>query len=256
VVADSLGIRVLKTTKLDAAALEIVRESGARLGVVVAFGAILRTDALDALDLGWFNLHYSLLPSWRGAAPVQHALLNSEKITGVTLFRIDEGLDTGDIVNQVAVPIEVTDNSASLLTRLTGIGTSLLLQEIPKLLAGMAKFQPQSVSGVCLAPKPTRIDARLGATEPASLLLAKVRAFNPEPGAWLLWQGQPFKVLEAATAPESIVPIFRVQALGEAILVGTQKGALRLIEVQPAGKSAMPASDWFRGTTDNTRIFE
>jgi methionyl-tRNA formyltransferase len=254
-VAQELGLPILKAAKLETAEIERIRDSNASLGIVVAYGALLREPALAALELGWFNLHYSLLPAWRGAAPVQHSLLNTQSVTGVTLFKIDEGLDTGDVVSQVPVAVEISDNTQTLLKRLTSIGTSLLIQEIPRILADIASLTPQSTEGVTLAPKPTRQDARLERTDKSVRLLAKVRAFNPEPGAWLIWQDQPFKILDAARTNEPGVDPFTVSMIGETVLMGTSDGSLRLIEVQPSGKTKMSARDWFRGTTENTRTF-
>ena len=255
-VAEELGLPLVKATKLGELEIERIKDSGAQLGIVVAYGALLKAASLAALPLGWYNVHYSLLPKWRGAAPVQHALLAGDVDTGVSLFKIDEGLDTGPLVAQVPTQIEPMENAGELLRRLTGLGVSMVLQELPRLLAGFAELTEQSDRQTAHAAKPTREDARLLPSDSAEKFLRKVRAFNPEPGAWLMWNGQPFKVLEAVAWPETNITLFKAELIDSAVVVGTDSGALRLVTVQPAGKSPMKAVDWFRGTNPNARTFE
>ena len=160
--ASKLGLELYKTNKIDDAAISRIIESGCSTAVVVAYGALLKAPALDALSNGWFNLHYSLLPKWRGAAPVQHSILAGDKTTGVTLFKIDEGLDTGAIVASVPTQIQPGETSARLLSRLTDIGCTLLSQELPGVLMGSYLLTPQAPDeNLASAPKLVREQARV-----------------------------------------------------------------------------------------------
>jgi methionyl-tRNA formyltransferase len=246
-----LAIPVLKTNRITPEDELQIASSGARLAVVVAFGALLKRSTIEALELGWFNLHYSVLPRWRGAAPVQSAILAGEKTTGVTLFKIDEGLDTGPVVGVVETVIEETENSERLLSRLTDIGTSLLLAELPRLFSGLATFVEQ-IGEPSFAPKLDRAMAKLELDAGAKAAMRQIRALNPEPGAWLLFNAQPLRVIEAR-------PSYDLVALGElvasktGVLLGFGDSSIELRMVQPAGKSQMPAVDWFRGTKPTER---
>ena len=254
-VASELRLPTLKTNRLDSEALSVISASRAEFGVVVAYGALLKADALAALPKGWFNLHYSLLPALRGAAPVQQAIRNGYNESGVTLFKIDEGLDTGDIVAQLPIAIERDDNAGELLERMTFLGTSLLIQEIPRIASGLVDLKRQSEDGASRAPKPTRQDALIEVTDSPNVAEAKVRAFNPEPGAWLKLNGEPFKVLTARSNSQA-VEVFDCILADKRVLLGLSGGSLELLTVQPAGKSAMNAADWFRGAASTFKGFD
>jgi methionyl-tRNA formyltransferase len=247
--ATKYGIETLKTNSIDSQALNIIASSGASLGIVVAYGSLLRAPALEALELGWFNLHYSLLPKWRGAAPVQHSLLNGDLETGVTLFKIDEGMDTGPMVGQVHSAIEPDESAGHLLARLTEIGFTLLSECIPAITAGIAKMTDQT-GEASSAPKLKRADALIDWNKSAKQIESLIRGCNPEPGAWTYLAGQPFKITEARAFPDSeALNPGAVQVLDSKVLVGTSLGVLVLKTVQPASKKAMSASDWARGLT-------
>lgn len=252
--ADELGIPVLKTNQPACNETEI-RESGAELAIVVAYGALLKQSTIDLLRTGWFNLHYSLLPRFRGASPVQSALLAGDRETGVTIFKIDSGMDTGEVLAQLPTLVEPDENSGRLLDRLTQLGTSLLLQELPRLRAGIFDLKPQ-VGDPTKADKITRDAARIQLSEGASIAYRKTLAFNPEPGAWLLFNGAPFRILSARLAKTSL-PSGALSPENEGVLLGFGDGqGLLLTEVQPAGKAMMNAKDWFRGTRENARTIE
>ena len=251
-VAEELGLPVLKANRITSTEENVISESGARLALVVAFGALLKSSTINLLELGWFNLHYSVLPRWRGASPVQSAILAGDTTTGVTLFKIDEGLDTGDVVGVVETVIEPGETTGRLLSRLSNLGVSLALQELPGLLAGFAKHRPQ-IGEPTFAPKYGRPDAQVTAVNDPNVALAKVLAFNPEPIAWFEFQGSQIRVLEAASSSAS-VPVGELVLSDKKVLLGlADAGSIELVTVQPAGKNVMPAIDWFRGTKPDER---
>lgn len=248
-VAQKHGLQVFKHNQVDQTALEQIRTVSADLGVVVAYGALLKKDALTSLPMGWINLHYSLLPELRGAAPVQHAILTGAETTGVSIFKLDEGMDSGPVISAVETRVEVGENSGHLLSRLTQIGISALLEVLPRIAAGFAIETPQDTSKVTYAPKIDRLVARIDWLASAAQIENLVNAMNPEPMAWTLYKGDSLRVLAA-----------RARSGGESSLPGTvslhadtvevaagNNSSLELIEVQPAGKKAMPAKDWYRG---------
>ncbi len=246
-VAEKFGIPTLKTNKLDAAAIDRVKDSAATLGIVVAYGSLLKKPALDALELGWFNLHYSLLPSLRGAAPVQQSLINGDTETGVTLFQIDEGMDTGPIVGGLQTTINPDETAGVLLQRLTELGCTLLSATIPAIAGGIATFTAQ-VGPTSFAPKISREDARINWNAPAKSIESLIRGCNPEPGAWTQLSGESFKVLQARALPDTAqLKPGEIETTGGKVLVGTADGVLLLKEVQPASKRAMDATEWARG---------
>ena len=245
-VAAELGIPCIKTHVVGAGELETFAKHGIDFAIVVAFGVLLKADALAALSKGWFNLHYSLLPKWRGAAPVQRALINGDRETGVSLFRIDEGLDTGDIVAEVPTEIQANEDSGQLLTRLTHLGITLLLEQLPAIEAGLVTLCQQDNALATLAPKLSRRDGRLFFSNDASKLECQVKGVTPEPGAWFDSTVGQVKVIKAMAAQVE-VPRDELILANSLVYVGTGKDSLQLIEVQPAGKKPMRASDWFRG---------
>jgi methionyl-tRNA formyltransferase len=212
---------------------------------VVAYGALVPRSALDIPTRGWVNLHFSLLPAWRGAAPVQHAVLRGDEVTGATTFRLEEGLDTGPVFGVLTERIRPGDTSGALLERLATAGAGLLVATMDGLESGDLQAVPQSAEGVSLAPKLTPDDARLDWSAPALRVDRLVRACTPAPGAWTTLRGRRVKLGpvtlddgEAALAPGE---------LGVDGLVGTATTPVRLGEVRPEGRGAMAASDWLRG---------
>lgn len=246
--ANELRLPIIKANKVDSQVIAQISEYLVDLAVVVAYGVILRQDALDAVPNGWFNLHFSKLPRWRGAAPVQHSIRSGDKETGVTVFKIDEGLDTGAVLGLAETVIEPEETSGELLERLSVIGVSLLNQELPKIYAGNAKLAAQE-GEITLAPKIQRADARIIFSASAKEVENLVRAMNPEPMAWCDFAGDPFRILRAREVQASykLVP-GEVTMEGERVLVGCGfDTTLELLEVQPASKTKMAASAWMHG---------
>jgi len=218
---------------------------------VVAYGALIPPDALQIPRYGWVNLHFSLLPAWRGAAPVQHAVLHGDEITGACVFQLEEGLDTGPIFGSLTEPIGPRDTAGDLLERLAQRGASLLVDVLDAIEDGRARAVPQPADGVTLAPKITPADARVRWEDPAFAVDRRIRACTPAPGAWTTFRGERVKLGPLAEPgdqerPESLKPGEILVERGR-VLVGTATEAVVLGEVQPAGKRSMPADAWIRG---------
>lgn len=248
-VAAELGVRVIKANMLTTEVVEIITGLQADLGVVVAYGSIFKLEMLNATADGWLNIHYSLLPKWRGAAPVQRAILAGDTETGVTLFKLDEGMDTGPMLKTVATKIEPAETAADLLHRLTLLGITALDETLALIESGLAKATPQSSTDASIASKLTHDEARIDWAMSSQEIDRAVRAFNPEPMAWTLLQGQNFRVIEAR--PTSIdlaaAPGFVVANRDAVSVACGGKSSLQLITVQPAGKSIMDAAAWANG---------
>ncbi|AEG81754.1 methionyl-tRNA formyltransferase [Corynebacterium ulcerans] len=215
---------------------------------VVAYGNLITQDLLDAVPHGWVNLHFSLLPAWRGAAPVQSAIRNGDAVTGATTFRIDQGLDTGDILGTLKEPINPTDTSDDLLTRLAYAGADLLVKTMDDLAAGKAEPRPQ-VGEPSYAHKILTDDAQIKWDATGADIDRLIRSVTPGPGAWTTLDGQRFKL-----GPVTYIPAEECSAAaGEIVieknrvLVGTHHGCVKLDMIQPQGKKRMQASDWARG---------
>lgn len=217
--------------------------------VVVAFGQILRADVLEVPPHGCLNVHGSLLPRYRGAAPVPAAILAGETKTGVTLMQMDEGMDTGPIIAQATCSIAPDDTTATLSERLALLGADLLVETLPPWLAGKIVPQLQDNSQATYCGLIAKADGRLAWQLPAEELARRVRAYFPWPTAFTSWQGKPLKVLRAVPLPDwrGEGQPGQVVALDDGVGVVTKKGALRLLEVQLAGKRAMTIEDFLRG---------
>lgn len=209
---------------------------------VVAYGALLPPSALAVPRLGWVNLHFSLLPAWRGAAPVQHAVLAGDEVTGATTFLIEEGLDTGPWFGMLTEQVRPTDTSGALLERLATAGAGLLVATLDALETGSVQAVPQSTEGVSLAPKVTVADARVDWTAPALRVDRLVRACTPAPGAWTTFRDRRVKLGPVTVTEERLAP-----GVLDGDLVGTATTAVRLGTVRPEGKGEMAAADWLRG---------
>jgi len=216
------------------------------LGVVVAYGHILRAEVLALPRDGMINVHASLLPRWRGAAPIQHAILAGETETGVSIMQMDAGLDSGPVLHKAATPIGPEETAGELTGRLAELGAGALVDALSLMTGGFARPVPQDPRGVTLAPKVDRDGARIDWRRDAASLARQVRAFDPAPGAWTTLAAAPLKlfgaVLTAAAGEPGIV-----LATGDRLVVGCGTGALALREVQPAGRTRLSAADWTRG---------
>ena len=216
--------------------------------VVVAYGELLRPETLALAPFGAVNLHFSLLPRWRGASPVQHALLAGDPVTGVTVMRMDEGLDTGPILARLEEPVRPDDDAGSLGVRLAARGGSLLAQTLLGLLAGRATPQPQEEALAASAPKLTKAQRSIDWAEAAELTARRVRAFAPDPGATARFRGDGLKVLRGAVAEGAEAPPGTILDVDErGVAVATGDGVYHLLEVAAAGRRRMPAKDWARG---------
>ncbi|WP_336923234.1 methionyl-tRNA formyltransferase [Aquipuribacter sp. SD81] len=214
---------------------------------VVAYGALVPRAALDVPRLGWVNLHFSVLPAWRGAAPVQHALLAGDDVTGATVFRLDEGMDTGPVLATMTERLRADDTSGAVLDRLATAGADLLVQVLDGLEDGALEAVPQPADGASRAPKLGPDDARVRWHEPAAAVDRRVRACTPSPGAWTTLEGRRLKLGPVRPHETAGLAPGEVRAEGADVLVGTATSAVRLGEVQPEGRRPMAAGDWWRG---------
>jgi len=263
VIAEAAGIPTIKSNRLDETVNELLRTFDADLGVVVAFGAIFKVPTLEATKLGWINLHYSALPAWRGAAPVQHSIWSGQRETGVTLFWLDEGMDTGPIAKTVSTQIELGENAGDLLKRLTLLGISGLMELLPEIEAGLASREPQAAPGASVAFKLTRQHARLDWQQTAPKIEKHILAMNPEPMAWCEHGASQLRILDAVAlgatdwsslSDEDLSP-GDVILRNERVLVACGDGTLlELKSVQPAGKQPMVAEAWARGIKTDWRL--
>ncbi len=247
--ADERGIEVLTPQRpREPEFQERLRELAPDCVPVVAYGALVPPSALEIPKHGWVNLHFSLLPAWRGAAPVQHAVLHGDEVTGASVFELEAGMDTGPVYGTLTEQIRATDTSGDLLARLATEGAGLLVAVLDAIEAGTARAHPQPADGVSMAPKITVEDARVRWTDPAFAVDRRIRACTPAPGAWTTLRDERLKLgpvrpvaNAAALAPGELL-VERNQ-----VLAGTATTPVILGEVRAAGKKPMPASDWARG---------
>jgi methionyl-tRNA formyltransferase len=247
--AQALGLTVIKANSIGDYEIDQITSLNADLGLIVAYGAFLDQQALSCLDRGWINLHYSLLPKYRGAAPVQWALLNGEQETGVSVFQLELGMDTGPTFISVPTKIEAGENAQRLLDRLTNLGVSALLEILPSIAAGIAKPTQQLDENKSFAPKISRADAEIDWNSSAKKIESLINAMNPEPAAWSTINGVALRVLSGRETKvvETNIPVGHVVFDKESVVVGCYGSHLLLQQVQPSGKSPMTAADWMRG---------
>lgn len=249
-VALAAGLPVLQPERLrEPAAFAELAALAPELIVVAAYGQILRPEVLNLPRFGCINVHASLLPRWRGAAPIAAAILAGDTVTGVTIMLMDPGMDTGPILAQQAEPILPDDTAATLGARLARLGADLLIRTLPDYLAGRIQPRPQPVEGVTVCRPLTKEQGRMDWNLPATTLARMVRAYDPWPGAYTTWEGQILKIVAATTAPGEALP-GHVLAWGEGAAVGTGEGLLVLQAVQPAGGRRMPIAAFRRGRPD------
>jgi methionyl-tRNA formyltransferase len=250
--------------------LDRLREIAPDCCPVTAYGALLPQSALDVPRYGWVNLHFSLLPAWRGAAPVQHAVLHGDDITGATTFSLVAAMDAGPVYGVVTEPIRPADTSGELLERLASSGSQLLVATLDGIEDGTLRAVPQSAEGVSLAPKITPADAHVDWKLPAHIIDRVIRGCTPEPGAWTDYAGERVKLWpvtlpgdpaaaseRASLAPAEVASLAPAELIGLApgelhiarggVHVGTGSAPVRLGDVQPPGKRRMPAAAWARG---------
>ncbi|HEX5017272.1 MAG TPA: methionyl-tRNA formyltransferase [Actinomycetes bacterium] len=256
------GIRVLRPTSLrDTDFVETFVSLAPDCCPVVAYGQLIPKELLSVPPHGWVNLHFSLLPMWRGAAPVQHALLHGDEVTGATTFRLTEGLDSGPVFGTVTEVIGRRDTSGDVLDRLAASGAALLVHTLDAIESGEAVPHEQSTEGVSLAPKLTPEDARVRWSDPALAVDRRIRACTPAPGAWTRHGDRRLGILPLGRS-EGSPPSVGELSPGElgvtkhAVWVGTGSHAVLLDQVKPEGKGTMDAADWARGVriTDGERL--
>ncbi|MFZ4689243.1 MAG: methionyl-tRNA formyltransferase [Polymorphobacter sp.] len=237
--AEALGISVRTPRSLrDPEAQATLAAMDADAAVVAAYGLLLPQAVLDAPRLGCFNIHASLLPRWRGAAPIQRAILAGDADTGVTIMRMEAGLDTGPMLVAEATPV-AEKTTGELTVELAAMGAALMVTA----LAGPLAATPQPATGVTLAPKISKAESRLDFNLPASAVARAVRAFNPAPGAWCSIGGERLKIL----AGEAVPGEFQPGVIADELVIGTADGGLRATLVQRAGKPSMPVRDLLNG---------
>ena len=247
--AREAGLEVLRPAKpSDPEFLARLRDIAPDCCPVTAYGALLPQAALDIPAHGWVNLHFSVLPAWRGAAPVQHAILHGDDITGATTFRIVKELDAGPVFGVLTEPVLSSDTSGDLLARLGVAGAELLVATMDGIESGDLEARPQPPDGVSLAPKLTTADAQVHWQHPAAAVDRQIRACTPAPGAWTLLDGQRVKL--GPVAPVSYaapLPPGELRVQRDSVQAGTGSVPVLLGDVQPDGKRLMHAADWLRG---------
>ena len=247
--ATRAGVEVLKPVKArDPEFLDRLRAIAPDCCPVVAYGALLPRAALDIPPRGWVNLHFSVLPAWRGAAPVQHAILHGDDVTGATTFELEEGLDTGPVYGVLTEPIRPEDTSGDLLERLAHAGSKLLVDTMDGIESGLLEPRPQPAEAVSYAAKLAPEDARVDWTAPAMRVDRLIRACTPTPGAWTTFHEDRVKLgpVHSAAGGGDLAP-GELRASKKEVLVGTGSHPVALGDVRPQGKRQMSAVDWVRG---------
>ncbi|MFI5937071.1 methionyl-tRNA formyltransferase [Actinoplanes sp. NPDC051494] len=251
--ADERGIEVLTPQRpREPEFQERLREIAPDCVPVVAYGALVPSSALEIPEHGWVNLHFSLLPAWRGAAPVQHAVLHGDEVTGASVFELEAGMDTGPVYGTLTEQIRATDTSGDLLNRLATEGAGLLVAVLDAIEAGTARAHPQPADGISMAPKIAVDDARIRWSDPAFAVDRRIRACTPAPGAWTTLRDERVK-LGPVRPVANAVPLRPGELLVERnqVLAGTATTPVILGEVRAAGKKPMSAGDWARGLRIN-----
>ena len=215
--------------------------------VVAAYGLIVPRALLEAFAMGAFNIHASLLPRWRGAAPIQRALLAGDRETGISIMKMDEGLDTGPVLAQERLAIDPTDDAGSLHDRLAALGAKMMVAALEDIAAGAVQAVPQPEMGVTYAHKIGKEESLLDWDRPAAELERAVRAFRPFPGASTRLEGEPLKIWRAHIAEEQGAPGVLLRLAGDALVIGCAEGALAVTELQRSGGRRLSAPEFMRG---------
>lgn len=244
------GIEVLKPVKpSDPDFMERLRQIAPDCIPIVAYGALIRREALDIPQFGWINLHFSVLPAWRGAAPVQRAIMAGDEVSGATVFSLVEELDAGPVLGTITELIRADDTSAELLERLADWGSKLLVDVVDHIEDGDIAAVPQPEDNISYAPKLTTEEGRIDWNRPAFAVDRHIRGCTPAPGAWTTLDGDRVKIGPATIADDRTLEPGRLHVGKREVRVGTTTTDLVLGDVQAVGKKRMPAADWGRGTT-------
>lgn len=254
--AHALNLPIIQPSSLkkDPAAVNQIRAWNPDIIVVAAYGQILRPEVLDLPQNGCLNVHASLLPRWRGAAPINAAILNGDRETGITIMRMDAGMDTGPILSQHAIPIAEDETAGTLFKKLSTLGAELLIKTIPAYLDHRIEPKVQDESLVTYAPMLKKSDGELDFSHPAAYLARQVRAFNPWPGTYTVWKDKTFKIHQASHIDEgslafTVMPGERTSYNGVPA-IGATDGLLILEVVQPAGRKRLPGKQFLQGARD------
>jgi methionyl-tRNA formyltransferase len=249
--AISTGLTVVQPGSPEALSGALQSHGPFDIGVVVAYGRLLRSDVLAIPRHGMINVHFSLLPRWRGAAPVARALMAGDTMTGVTIIKLDEGLDTGPVLTAQALDIDLDVDLGTLTERLAKMGASLLIRARPEFLDGVLRPVEQSDDGMTYAAKVTSEDRSLSVEATPEVFLNHVRGLSPRPGAIIDIDGRPHKILQATTSSHHVKTGSWVSTDG-AVVIGVQGGAIEVVLLQPPGKTPQLGPDWARGRRINT----
>ncbi|MDA8100021.1 MAG: methionyl-tRNA formyltransferase [Nitrospiraceae bacterium] len=256
IAALELGLSVLQPKRVrEPAFVETLRSLAPEAIVVAAYGQILPKDILALPRYGCINIHASLLPAYRGAAPINWAIINGEAETGITVMQMDEGMDTGAILSQDRLTIAREDTAGSLTEKMAILGAAMIVDALPRIQAGALPPHGQDHSRATLAPLLKKEDGRIDWTLPAAKIADRVRGFSPWPGAFTLLDGKLVKVLEARAAEGTAEPGAVLHGDTGALLAGTGKGLLLITTLQPEGKKPMPSAEFLRGHTISGKKF-
>lgn len=254
--AQELGLNTAQPASLRSEEIQaLLRMQNADAMVVAAYGLILPQAVLDIPKHGCLNIHASLLPRWRGAAPIQRAIEAGDAETGVSIMQMDAGLDTGAVVSKHRYTIKNTDTANEVHDALAGIGARAIVADLQQLAAsGRLETRPQSENGITYAQKLSKEEARIDWNEPAETIERKIRAFNPVPAAWTLWQNAPLKIWKAAVSDGNGRPGEVLRCNNEGLVVACGQQALRITELQPAGGKRMNAAAFAAGRRIGTGV--
>lgn len=235
--------------------IELLQTKNIDIAVVVAYGQLLKSDALATFEKGWINAHFSLLPAWRGAAPVQAAIIHGDELTGVTTFQLESGMDSGPILGQVTTEITNTETAGELLERLSVLGADLVVKTLDAIESGQARPQVQSLDDVSYASKVHSNDAKVNWRNPALAISRHIRGFSPNPGAWTLLDGARIELAKIEITETQDLQPGKFQLQKSFVKVGTGSTDIKLSQVKPAGKGWMDAAAWVRGLRNSSEEF-
>lgn len=246
--AAQAGLEILRPERpRDPEFVARLRELAPDCCPVVAYGALIPQHVIDIPVHGWVNLHFSLLPAWRGAAPVQHAIINGDEVTGATTFSLVKELDAGPVYRTITEPIDRTDTAGDLLQRLSVSGARLLVETLDGIESGDLEPIPQPSEGISLAAKITVEDAKINWTESAITIDRRIRGCTPAPGAWSTFRGERIKINSATVDDRDDLEPGVLEITKRSVRVGTAQGSLLLGQVQAQGRKPMQTADWARG---------
>lgn len=245
-VAIAQGIPVIYANRIEDEVQKAIEDSAADLGVVVAYGALLPQQTLDSMKLGWINLHFSTLPHWRGAAPVQWQVISGASQAGSSVFQLVQELDAGDVYDSREWPILPDETAGELLTRLSVLGAQQVLDVVRSIDTRFAEPKPQ-IGESTYARKLSLEDGHLNLSQDSESVYNQFRGVTPEPGAFVLFGNERLKIIEARLGTDEEVVPSAITSVSKKLYLGCVTGSLELISVQPAGKQGMSAMDWFRG---------